>query len=42
MITNKELRNKFINYYESKNQSHQPRSSLIPFCDDTLLFTKAG
>ncbi|ALB01569.1 alanyl-tRNA synthetase [Francisella persica ATCC VR-331] len=42
MITTKELRNKFINYFESKNHSHQPSSSLIPFGDDTLLFTNAG
>ncbi|MFV9972944.1 MAG: alanine--tRNA ligase [Francisella endosymbiont of Hyalomma asiaticum] len=42
MITTKELRNKFINYFESKNHSHQPSASLIPFGDDTLLFTNAG
>lgn len=42
MITTKELRNKFISYFKSKNHSHQPSSSLIPFGDDTLLFTNAG
>ncbi|WP_150468292.1 alanine--tRNA ligase [Francisella sp. SYW-9] len=42
MITTKELRNKFINYFKSKDHSHQPSSSLIPFGDDTLLFTNAG
>ncbi|WP_432773744.1 alanine--tRNA ligase [Francisella salimarina] len=42
MISTKELRTKFINYFESKNHSHQPSSSLIPFGDDTLLFTNAG
>ncbi|MBK2266656.1 alanine--tRNA ligase [Francisella philomiragia] len=42
MISTKELRNKFISYFESKNHSHQPSSSLIPFGDDTLLFTNAG
>lgn len=42
MITTKELRNKFINYFKSKDHSHQPSSSLIPFGDETLLFTNAG
>ncbi|QIV96039.1 alanyl-tRNA synthetase [Allofrancisella inopinata] len=42
MITTKELRNKFIDYFKSKNHSHQPSSSLIPFGDETLLFTNAG
>ncbi|GAB4221833.1 MAG: alanine--tRNA ligase [Francisella sp.] len=42
MITTKDLRNKFINYFKSKNHSHQPSSPLIPFGDDTLLFTNAG
>ncbi|QIW10307.1 alanine--tRNA ligase [Francisella sp. LA112445] len=42
MITTKELRNKFINYFKSKDHSHQLSSSLIPFGDETLLFTNAG
>ena len=42
MITTNELRNKFINFFESKGHSHQESSSLIPFGDDTLLFTNAG
>ena len=42
MITTKELRSKFINYFKSHGHSHQPSSSLIPFGDDTLLFTNAG
>ncbi|MED7787796.1 alanine--tRNA ligase [Francisella sp. 19X1-34] len=42
MITTKELRNKFINYFKAKKHSHQPSSSLIPFGDETLLFTNAG
>ncbi|AIT08828.1 alanyl-tRNA synthetase [Candidatus Francisella endociliophora] len=42
MITTKELRNKFINYFKAQEHSHQPSSSLIPFGDDTLLFTNAG
>ena len=42
MITTKELRNKFIGYFKSKEHSHQQSASLIPFGDDTLLFTNAG
>lgn len=42
MISTKELRNKFINYFKAQNHSHQLSSSLIPFGDDTLLFTNAG
>ncbi|AJC49109.1 alanine--tRNA ligase [Allofrancisella guangzhouensis] len=42
MITTKELRNKFIDYFKSKSHTHQPSSSLIPFGDETLLFTNAG
>ena len=42
MITTKELRNKFIGYFKSQQHSHQSSSSLIPFGDDTLLFTNAG
>ncbi|APC96528.1 alanine--tRNA ligase [Francisella frigiditurris] len=42
MISTKELRSKFISYFKSKGHSHQPSSSLIPFGDDTLLFTNAG
>lgn len=42
MITTKELRNKFINYFKSQEHNHQASSPLIPFGDDTLLFTNAG
>ncbi|AXA33428.1 alanine--tRNA ligase [Francisella adeliensis] len=42
MITTKKLRNKFINYFTSQGHSHQLSSPLIPFGDDTLLFTNAG
>lgn len=42
MISTKDLRNKFINYFKLRDHSHQPSSSLVPFGDDTLLFTNAG
>ena len=42
MITTKELRNKFIGYFQSKEHLFQQSASLIPFGDDTLLFTNAG
>ncbi len=42
MITTKELRNKFIGYFQSKEHSHHQSASLIPCGDETLLFTNAG
>ena len=42
MITTKELRLKFTDYFKSKQHSYQSSSSLITFDDDTLLFTNAG
>ena len=42
MITTKDLRTKFINYFKLKQHSHQPSLSLVPFGDETLLFTNAG
>ncbi len=41
-MNSKELREKFIKFYESKNHSILPSSSLVPKEDPTVLFTTAG
>ena len=40
-MDSKEIRNSFVNFFESKGHLHMPGSSLIPK-DPTLLFTSAG
>jgi len=42
LITGKELRQRFLNYYESKGHTIVPSSALVPADDPTLLFTNAG
>jgi len=42
MLSGKEIRKKFINYFESKGHNHVASSSLVPHNDPTLLFTNAG
>lgn len=41
-ITAKEIREKFIKFFENKGHKHCPSSSLIPHNDPTLLFANAG
>jgi len=37
-----QIRNSFVQFFESKNHTHVPSSSLIPLDDPTLLFSNAG
>ncbi|NLT96198.1 MAG: alanine--tRNA ligase [Clostridia bacterium] len=42
MLSGKEIRKKFIEYFQSKGHTHVASSSLVPHNDPTLLFTNAG
>ncbi len=42
MITSAELRQKYLNFFESKGHTIVPSASLIPDNDPTVLFTTAG
>jgi alanyl-tRNA synthetase len=42
MTTSAELRQKFLDYFQSKQHQVVPSSSLVPGNDPTLLFTNAG
>ncbi|MEJ2482774.1 MAG: alanine--tRNA ligase [Gemmatimonadota bacterium] len=41
-MKSKEIRNRFIEYFERQGHLHLPSSSLVPEDDPTLLFTNAG
>ncbi len=42
MIKSADIRNLFLNYFETKEHTIVPSSSLVPGNDSTLLFTNAG
>ena len=37
-----EIRQKFLNYFESKGHKIEPSASLVPHNDNTLLFVNSG
>ena len=42
LLTAKQIRQMFIDYFVHKNHTYIPSSSTIPLDDPTLLFTNAG
>uniref|UniRef100_A0A8C9LNP2 Alanine--tRNA ligase n=1 Tax=Piliocolobus tephrosceles TaxID=591936 RepID=A0A8C9LNP2_9PRIM len=42
VLTSEEVRNKFLKYFEDKNHTIVESASVIPYNDNTLLFTNAG
>lgn len=42
VLTGKEIRQKFIKFFEEKGHTHVKSSSLVPYNDPTLLFSNAG
>jgi alanyl-tRNA synthetase len=42
MFTSVELRQKFLNFFKSKQHSIIPSASVVPDNDPTVLFTTAG
>ena len=41
-MTSSHIRQSFLEYFEQRNHSIVPSSSLVPIDDQTLLFTNAG
>src|SRR5690349_21535134 len=42
MLTSREIRSRFVQFFEEEGHTHVPSSSLVPANDPTLLFTTAG
>ena len=42
MLSSQHIRTQFLKFFEEKNHSIVPSSSLVPHEDPTLLFTNAG
>jgi alanyl-tRNA synthetase len=42
MLTSREIRSRFVTFFQEEGHTHVPSSSLVPGNDPTLLFTTAG
>ncbi len=42
MLTAKEIRNGFIDFFKGKDHEFVPSSPIVPIGDETLLFANAG
>ncbi|MBI9017971.1 MAG: alanine--tRNA ligase [Phycisphaerae bacterium] len=42
MLSSKEIRQQFVEFFESKGHTYTPSSSVVPTDDPTLMFTNAG
>ena len=42
MLTSREIRSRFVQFFEQEGHTPVPSSSLVPANDPTLLFTNAG
>jgi alanyl-tRNA synthetase len=42
MLTSREIRSRFVDFFQQEGHTDVPSSSLVPTNDPTLLFTTAG
>ena len=42
MLSSREIRSRFVEFFQQEGHTHVPSSSLVPANDPSLLFTTAG